>query len=143
MFIVTKKGNTMSDNPVMNTLLMEQVMTFIKDHPEKHNQKTWVGADYDPVTDEACGTTCCFAGHAMLLSGEYSVKNFGDKYDPDYGFIYSDTGEEFEDSERDVAQKLLGLNLMEAEHIFYSGVSNDIPLEIAFKDVMNGNFRKD
>jgi hypothetical protein len=40
----------------------EEVLQFIKDHPEKHDQRTW-GYKSD------CGTTACFAGWTAVLNG--------------------------------------------------------------------------
>lgn len=42
-----------------NNELLERTMQWIKDHPEQHDQNTWVND---------CGTAACFAGWACLLN---------------------------------------------------------------------------
>ena len=149
MSIVTKRGNKMTDYPEMNTMLMEQVMTFIKDHPEQHDQAGWVDLKYNPNTEEPCGTTCCFAGHAMLMSGEYKiikdeigepvlVKKSLDRETINY---FSDADIRVDPEE--AGATVLGLTDEEADHLFYSGTGvGHPPLEEAYKVIMNGEFRK-
>jgi hypothetical protein len=54
-------------------------LDFIEDHPDKHNQHTWVnrGIEANPIGSidlhgvmESCGTTACYAGWTVLLNGE-------------------------------------------------------------------------
>lgn len=52
--------------------LMTKVIEMINLEPGKWNQSSWVVAKDD--TDPMCGTTCCVAGWAMLLSGEAEQK---------------------------------------------------------------------
>jgi hypothetical protein len=48
--------------PTLNLKLIYDTLDHIDEHPEEWNQAMF-----------ACGTTACFAGHAMLLSG-YNLK---------------------------------------------------------------------
>ena len=41
-----------------NIAELERVLTFLEDHPEKHDQEHWF-----------CGTGACLFGHAALLNG--------------------------------------------------------------------------
>jgi len=41
---------------------LDRTMTFIVDHPEKHDQRSWV-----------CETGACLAGHAVLLNGYRAI----------------------------------------------------------------------
>lgn len=45
---------------MVNMLELEKVMTFIQDHPEKHDQRVWI---------TECGTAACMAGWAAVLNG--------------------------------------------------------------------------
>lgn len=45
-----------------NVEKLEQVLDYIKTHPEGHDQKDW-------AVRGACGTTLCFAGTAVMLAG--------------------------------------------------------------------------
>lgn len=47
-----------------NVKLLQDTLSWIKAHPESHNQGDW--GHYD---SEACETSMCFAGHAAILSG--------------------------------------------------------------------------
>lgn len=44
----------------MNVKLLKQVRDYIIAHPDSYNQGSW------------CGTKCCIAGHAAVLSGKVS-----------------------------------------------------------------------
>lgn len=135
--------------PELNTMLMEQVMTFIRDNPEQHDQNRYLAES----ESSPCGTTACFAGHALLMSGRYQVKFLRSKYLDDVGVrpyawfsINTEPGldqrKTFVDVYRE-AKILLGLNSYEAEHLFYAGTawSEEPSLQEAYKDVMNGRFR--
>lgn len=45
----------------MNLDLFNRVLAHIKAHPEEWDQEKY--------TPHICGSACCFAGHAVLLSG--------------------------------------------------------------------------
>jgi len=45
----------------VNVELLKKTLAHIEAHPEEWNQLEW------------CGTSCCFAGHAALLSGSSRV----------------------------------------------------------------------
>lgn len=51
--------------PELNTVLLEQTMQYILDHPDRHDQSVWVDGD-EPTL---CCTTACFAGWALILDG--------------------------------------------------------------------------
>lgn len=53
----------------MNIELAKKVVAYIEAHPDEHDQGDFVTKDWD----NACGTTACIAGHAMLLSGQYTI----------------------------------------------------------------------
>lgn len=58
----------------VNVELLDKVITFIKEHPEQHDQGDWMsGALEEPITWDGaywnCNTTCCVAGWAALFSG--------------------------------------------------------------------------
>lgn len=49
-----------------NDVLIDKVMDYLREHPKEWDQRYW-------VESTPCGTTACFAGHTMLLSG-YTVR---------------------------------------------------------------------
>lgn len=109
---------------MINTELLEQTMRHIIDHPETHNQGIWVSE---------CGTTACFAGWACLLSEMHSVikwKNFNGIGDALWISNY-DTMNTY-----DAATKILGLNGLEADRLFYTGNTVD-DIQIIVKDIIN------
>lgn len=46
----------------MNRELLSKTMDYINEHPEEHDQSWW-------GLGTACGTTMCFAGHAIKQGG--------------------------------------------------------------------------
>lgn len=61
-----------------NPALAWRVLDYIEAHPERHNQSSWIDATRAGMTDRvvdrndvegSCGTTACFAGWTLLLSG--------------------------------------------------------------------------
>lgn len=42
--------------------LLRKVLDFVTEHPEVHDQNIW--AEKSP-----CGTSCCLAGHTVLMTG--------------------------------------------------------------------------
>lgn len=66
--------------PTPNLPLLREILAYIDEHPEQHNQDWWAHAE------EGCGTTYCVAGWAVHLRG-YSIEwaPFGDgEYQADY-----------------------------------------------------------
>lgn len=94
---------------MLNVELMERTMTYIRDHPEEWDQKTFVSA---------CGTTHCFAGTALRLSGETVL--YGD------GLV---SGKQ--------AELLLGLTSGQACEVFYNFTADVDELALVVKDVIN------
>lgn len=56
----------------MNLERLEQVMRFITDNPDLHDQGMWI------TIDTPCGTTACLAGWTCLLNGYEPVKEAWD-----------------------------------------------------------------
>lgn len=48
--------------PALDLPLLSKVMDHIDQHPREHDQTIWAR------TSEECGTSCCFAGHAVSIS---------------------------------------------------------------------------
>ena len=104
-----------------NDELIDKVMAYICEHPEEWDQREW-------YSQGVCGTTACFAGHAMLLSG-YSIiaepvrcrlpgaclEHVENRFVRPDGTLVS-----FNDLE---AATLLGLSQSTAERIFFGGFS--------------------
>jgi hypothetical protein len=102
-----------------NAELLEQVMQFIVDNPERHRQTTWFRHD-------RCGTAACFAGWACMLSGkteEWMAEHF--EWGPVNGISL-------------LAGDLLGLTDSEQSYLFYQ--ENTVPmLQLMVKDLVNGD----
>lgn len=84
------------DKPSPNVALLTATLEYIKAHPEEWDQKTW-----------RCGTTACFAGHA--------VKQAGARWVNQHEVITSDGRKEFID---EYASEILGLNRTESYYLF-------------------------
>lgn len=94
-----------------NTELLQQVMQYIDDHPEQHDQKIWY------IKSKSCGTSGCFAGWACALSGQ-SVRNFH--------------------RIEAIATAALDLHPYEAGKLFHSKNTRDM-LRLMVKDLINGD----
>jgi hypothetical protein len=89
----------------------QQVLDYINEHPEHHNQKYWIStADYEDGADlegtdtivdfNACGTTMCIAGTATWIARGRPLRlNLNDVNS-------SAEGQEFLGVDDDVASKL-------------------------------------
>lgn len=104
----------------LNVELMERVMDRILTDPD-----SWTQDGYCIIGD--CGTTFCFAGHAIMLAGgeinEYGAFFFnGERISPDVK-----------------AQDLLGLDTREAHRIFDTFTKNPDYLHRTVKDVINNH----
>jgi hypothetical protein len=53
----------------VNLERLEQVMRFVTDNPDLHDQGMWI------TTDTPCGTTACLAGWTCLLNGYEPAKS--------------------------------------------------------------------
>ena len=104
-----------TDEVERNTELLQQTMQHILDHPEQHNQGSWVKVN-------SCGTAACFAGWAGLLSGMTADEIYCS------ASVFGDIG-----------VKLLGLN-NPSECVTLFAADNTIPmLELMVKDLVNGD----
>lgn len=102
-----------------NVEYLQEVVQFIKDYPEKHNQVVW-----------ACETGACFAGWAALLTGDFKIV-------PDYdgSLINLKTGAHT--TAWTEGRKALGLTVDESE-IFFDALNTADMLELMVKDVADG-----
>lgn len=112
----------------MNTELLQRTMQHLLDHPEQHDQQVWVSE---------CGTTACFAGWALKLSGVDQFMTLTKCHQTNstwqdceyYGKTHTIQG---------LAQGLLDLTDEQTEILFDD--FNTIPmLELMVKDLVNGN----
>lgn len=101
-----------------NAELAYKTLDLINANPAHFDMERWVDAHFpvglSDLTAEACGTTACFAGWAVALSG-YKVDGIGDVYNAE-GFRVNYDIQGF-------AADLLGIETEEAEDLFY--VAND------------------
>lgn len=112
----------------INIALLQEIMTFIKDHPTTWYQESWfrvvdrkTGMEaYVPEVEEvtevnSCGTSFCFAGHVALAQGFPAPPKLNHIAweRPVDGSWYNESVEEF-------AQKVLGLTSGQADALFDS-----------------------
>ena len=95
-------------------------LDYIRDHQEEWNQN-----------DYFCGTTACFAGHALVLAGAVRAGKVNGR--PLYSEIESGDFNEFEK-----AMVLLGWTFGQAAHVFYNPTKRFGNLEMAVKAVISG-----
>ncbi len=103
----------------MNVELAEEVLSYIHDHPEEHDQNQW-------GERTACGTSMCFAGHAALLA--FGAENIAwTRYvnDPDAEAAFIRHVKVFGThmSVGDAAQKALGLEDWQRTELFLNAMS--------------------
>lgn len=114
--------------PKPNVALLEETLTYIRDHPEEWNQNTW-GAG----ATTSCGTPACFAGRAIVLSGKTVKKGYNLPSIVLDGMVYCAVDGKPVDA---VARDLLRLTNSQAVELFSSGnVMQD--LECIVKDIIN------
>jgi hypothetical protein len=106
-----------------NKELIERTMQHIVDHPEEHDQATWIS--------NACGTVACFAGWALMLDGvsAQDVLRWSHAA-PRYSLVGSRV--------REVATERLGLTADEAGRLFCAENTRDM-LQLMVKDLVNGD----
>lgn len=101
----------------INAPLLWKVYDHIKNHPKEWDQNNWISrwdALYGsrPATlSGKCGTTACFAGWTVQLSGHNIIWG-----DPAHGYSSECDAGLIED----VARRELGLNDRQATRLFYS-----------------------
>jgi hypothetical protein len=85
----------------MNVQLLNEIKNYILANPESYNQGVWA----EKTDSERCGTKCCIAGFACLLTNS---RNFDTKLKANpYGSFVSEWG-----------QELLGLDRSQANELF-------------------------
>ena len=111
--------------PPPNLPLLRKVLDHVDAHPQEWNQGTWIVQTRN--VDQSCGTACCIAGWASLLSGDepefepmLGLTATGLVYEARAATVATDNGERFI-SRR--AQELLGLTSVEADELFAGGNS--------------------
>lgn len=101
----------------MNIELAKKVLDYIEAHPKEHDQNSFI--DHKPV----CGTTKCIAGHAMLLSGEFEVKDI--TVSSSYSFLaIAKAGSNEEADYEAEGRRVLGISSEQANHLFFN-LDND------------------
>lgn len=110
----------------VNKQLINNVLNFLKSHPEKHDQNAW------------CGTRMCFAGWTCYFAGFKPLpKDHADAFDEAHYSEVSFNGHDLVangqtlGTAEDVAKSLLGLTGEQADRLFYSGSRNDLFLVVA------------
>jgi hypothetical protein len=126
--------------PERNVELLETTMQFIKDHPERHDQGTYLARN--AANPDDCGTANCFAGWALTLSMAQSESE--KLADLTYRYWHQDAERRPEvdahSGLNDVgleAADRLGLTYPEASKMFGASVSLPV-LELMVKDLTNG-----
>lgn len=106
-----------------NVEKLEAVLDYIRTHPEEYNQTVWADRG-------SCGTTLCFAGTAVVLSGykilwdETTTDAYLCQRGPEDGHI------------AEVAADELELSDVQASNLFLNAVSFD-DVERTVKDIIN------
>lgn len=84
----------------INVPLLRKVLEHITEHPEEWNQATW-------ARETACGSVCCVAGHAAVMTGHTL------KYEDGRAYVTTDGR-----SIMEVAAEELGLGDTQAINLF-------------------------
>lgn len=91
----------------MNIELARKVLDYIERHPDEHDQSSFANNN-----TTMCGTTCCIAGHTMLLSGRYTLDV--------RGLMFVDQSGRRESCDADdIARDLLEMPAEDADALFY------------------------
>lgn len=91
-----------------NAELLRKVADKIAAFPELYDQGCW-------AEEDACGTTACIAGHALLESGKYRERV------DDWGSVFFFNKEGVAVPPAEEAEALLGLSKGEATRLFSMG----------------------
>lgn len=94
-----------------NAELAYRVLDHIEAHPEEWYQGRW-------YSELSCGTTACFAGHAVLLAGGKIVQRIRPFY------LAQIPGSDILNDIRDAARSVLGISEWGADCLF--SASNDL-----------------
>lgn len=92
----------------MNFDLASAALDYIEAHPAEHDQSWW-------GEKTECGTTMCFAGHVVTQAGA-TLRFYGDNQSTNV-CVDADGIERFIET---YAQELLGIDFLEAEHLFFA-----------------------
>lgn len=109
-----------------NIKMLEEVMDYIKTHPEQLRQDVWATQKAD------CGTACCFAGWTAVLNG-YQLDWLED--DDMTSIVRDKDGIHHVIS--DLAEELLDLTQFEGD-VLFAGSNTIDELEQMVKNLANG-----
>ncbi len=96
----------------MNRAQLQRVVEHIEANPDELDMGQW--APLRVFWDEPCNTTCCIAGHTLLLNGFVPVGN---------GVEFTPPGEHRAVNVRDTAAEILGLTPGQATSLFFSSAT--------------------
>jgi hypothetical protein len=120
--------------PIPNLSLLDKVIDRIEAEPEAWDQGSWGDVDVDNgiyQPEQPCGTTACFAGHAVIEASILNtsvVRRDQDSYYPywDLAWIDPETGKEVPSGRvPELARIALGITEADAEDIFFH-IENDL-----------------
>lgn len=139
----------MLDKP--NVDLLRDTLDYIEQHPEEWDQSTW--ATKKQATKNVCGTSFCFAGHAVNLSEQYrlvgSAYNWHtDEYEVVTTMEEADTQDRLSwfaqnvktgnvESIATAARKVLNIGGNEGDYLFDGGNTLD-QLDLYVTDIISG-----
>ena len=112
----------------MNVDVLDEAVTFIEDHPEKHNQAVWT-----------CSTGACLAGHITLLNGyQVATEDCGEFMGGEYVLngVVLDPRTNLRREVSATAQNLLDATSDETNLLFAAGNTAE-DLRLMAKDVAN------
>lgn len=114
-----------------NVALLEETLDYILVHPEEHDQGVW-------IEQTECGTTRCFAGTAVMLTGyRLCIGSNASCLVPandELGYPVGDG--RWIAPIQEVAIRELGLNIQQALQLFNCQRTID-DLQLAVKDIVN------
>ena len=120
----------------INLDVLDDAITFIKDHPEQHQQAHWT-----------CDTGACVAGWVALLNGYKTKKQFIEDEDGNRklvtvnGSVYREGHPKHTVSASAIARELLGVTEtpdLISTNILFHGTNTIEDIEMMAKDLANG-----
>lgn len=94
-----------------NYPLLRKTMEHIEAHRDEHDQSGW-------GRKEACGSTMCFAGHAVVLDGHNVIWTEIEDGHSVMSYVEMTDGSGDELSPMAAGARVLGLDLDESSHLF-------------------------